>query len=52
MFVLSIDGVPFLELPYQSSVTPQGPQNIRSGTILINGEEIHNGFIQWREYTF
>ena len=40
MFTLAINGVPFLLLPYQATTEPQGPQNIESGQITLNGTEI------------
>ena len=47
VFVLSINDKPFLMLPYQAEAIPPGPQNILSGTILFNGEEVHDS---WAKY--
>ena len=45
IFTLFINGVPYLELPYQAEVAPTGPQNIERGTIALNDKVIHRGFI-------
>ena len=34
-------------LPYQAEVILIGPQFIEEGTIKLNNQEIHNGFIQY-----
>ena len=36
-FVLYINDIPFLALPFKADVTSAGPMNIESGTIKLNG---------------
>ena len=42
-FLLHINGVSFLQMPFQSEVNLEGPQNIERGTIKLNGVEVHTG---------
>ena len=47
-FVLHINDEPYLGMPYQAEVTPEGPQNIERGTIKLNDVQVHEG---WAQYT-
>ena len=47
-FLLDINDVPFLNMPFQAEVDPEGPQNIEKGTIMLNNDaKIHEGFGQY-----
>ena len=35
-FALSINDDPLLEMPYQAEANPDGPQNIDTGSIMLN----------------
>ena len=41
-FSLSINDMPFSELPYQANLMPYGPQNIDKGSIWINGTMLND----------
>ena len=43
-FILHINDLPFLGMPYQAEVTPEGPQNIKSGSIKLNEVQVSDGF--------
>ena len=43
-FILHINDLPFLGMPYQAEVTPEGPQNIECGSIKLNEVQVHDGF--------
>ena len=43
-FILPINDLPFLGMPYQAEVTPEGPQNIIGGSIKLNEVLVHEGF--------
>ena len=43
-FALSINGVPFDQMPYQAEVVSEGPQNIEEGEIKLNEMLVHKGF--------
>ena len=47
-FVLHINDEPYLGMPYQAEVTPEGPQNIEAGIIKLNEVQVHDG---WTQYT-
>ena len=47
--ILYINDEPFLDMPFQADVTPKGPMNILSGSIRLNGKEIHRGWSQWND---
>ena len=51
VFLLYINDVPFLAMPYQASVILKGPQNIDYGEIKLNGVEVHRGWTQYRADT-
>ena len=46
-FVLFINDVPFLWLPYQAEIEHSGPQNIDKGEIYINDTKVSAGFAQY-----
>ena len=50
-FLLAINGEPFLKMPRQYQVNPQGPQNILQGAITLNGVVVHDGWAQFDHYT-
>ena len=50
-FILHINDVPFLAMPYQASVILKGPQNITLGVISLNGTEVHSGWTQYKADT-
>ena len=39
-------------MPLQTEVNPEGPQNILRGVIMLNGQEVHKGFVQYMADTF
>ena len=39
--LLDINGVSFHQMPLQSEVNVEGPQNITFGTITLNKKEVH-----------
>ena len=39
--LLDINGVSFHQMPLQSEVNVEGPQNITFGTIMLNRKEVH-----------
>ena len=51
-FLLDINGVSFPEMPLQTEVNPEGPQNIQMGVIMLNGQEVHSGWVQYTAETF
>ena len=51
-FALAINDLPFHGMPFQAEVTPEGPQNIESGLIKLNDEQVHTGFGQYEPETF
>lgn len=51
-FILHIDDEPFLGLPYQSELTPTGPENILAGGIKLNEVQVHAGFRQYKAHDF
>ena len=51
-FALTINDLPFDGMPFQAEVTPEGPQNIDSGLIKLNNEQVHTGFGQYEPETF
>ena len=51
-FPLQINGIYFLQMPLQSELNPEGPQNIERGAIKLNGEEVHEGWAQYTAETF
>ena len=46
-FVLGINDIAFLSMPYKPSLDPPGPQNIETGSIKLNGVEVHKGYTQY-----
>ena len=51
-FLLDINGVSFSEMPLQTEVNPEGPQNITRSVIMLNGVEVHSGWVQYTTETF
>ena len=51
-FLLDVNGVSFSEMPLQTEVNKEGPQNIIQGRIILNGQEVHSGFVQYTADTF
>ena len=51
-FFLAINGASFPEMPLQTEVIKEGHQNIIWGVIMLNGEEVHSGFVQYTADTF
>ena len=51
-FLLDINGVSFPEMPLQTEVNPEGPQNITRSVIMLNGVEVHSGWVQYTADTF
>ena len=51
-FLLDINGISFPEMPLQTEVNPEGAQNIHSGVIMLNGKEVHDGYVQYTADTF
>ena len=43
-FTIIFNDVNFKDLPYQSEIVADGPQNIDTGVIKMNGVEVHHGF--------
>ena len=41
-FILFVNDVPFLELPFRSEVAPSGPQNITNGEIKLNEVKVRS----------
>ena len=39
-------------MPLQTEVNKEGHQNIIWGVIMLNGEEVHSGFVQYTADTF
>ena len=50
-FLLHINDKSFHQMPSQTEVNPEGPQNIDFGAIVLNDVEVHDGFAQYTEYT-
>ena len=46
-FLLFINDVPFLALPFKADVTSAGPMNIERGIIKLNDVQVHEGWAQW-----
>ena len=46
-FLLDINGISFPKMPLQTEVNPEGAQNIERGTIMLNGEEVLEGWVQY-----
>ena len=51
-FLLFINDIPFLALPFKADVTSAAPMTIEQGSIKLNGVrdngvEVHNGWAQW-----
>ena len=46
-FLLAINDIAFLFMPYKASLSPPGPQNIEQGKIMLNGVEVHEGYTQY-----
>ena len=46
-FLLFINDIPFLALPFKADVTSAGPMNIERGIIKLNDVKVHEGWAQW-----
>ena len=46
-FLLYINGKSFHEMPTQSEVNPEGPQNILTGAIMLNNVVVVDGWAQY-----
>ena len=46
-FLLFINDVPFLALPFKADVTSAGPMNIEGGIIKLNDVQVHEGWAQF-----
>ena len=46
-FLLFINDIPFLALPFKADVTSAEPMNIEQGTIKLNDVQVHEGWAQW-----
>ena len=46
-FILHVNDVPFLAMPFKASVTLKGPQNIIQGWIKLNGVWVHKNWTQF-----
>ena len=51
-FLLDVNGVSFSEMPLQTDVNIEGPQNIQAGAIMLNGQVVHSGYVQYTAETF
>ena len=49
---MAINGVSFPDMPLQTEVDKEGPQNIQTGAIMLNGQEVHSGWVQYAADTF
>ena len=49
-FLLAINDITFLSMPYQRDIIPNGPQNIEKGLIILDGDEVSKGFIQFVDF--
>ena len=49
-FLLAINDIAFLSMPYQRDIIPNGPQNIEKGLIILDGDEVSKGFIQFVDF--
>ena len=50
-FLLTINDKPFHQMPTQSEVNPEGPQNILSGAIRLDDIVVHDGWVQFNDDT-
>ena len=46
-FLLFINDIPFLALPFKADITSAGPMNIENGIIKLNDVKVHEGWAQW-----
>ena len=46
-FSLIANGMPFKELPFESSIAPQGSDRITGGKLIINAKIVHQGPLHW-----
>ena len=46
-FLLFINDIPFLALPFKADVTSAGPMNIEGGIIKLNDAHVHRGWAQF-----
>ena len=46
-FLLFINDIPFLALPFKADVTSAEPMNIEEGIIKLNDVQVHEGWAQW-----
>ena len=51
-FILFINDLAFLELPYQAEAIPPGPRNILGGAIKLNDVVVHQGWAPYTTTTF
>ena len=47
-FLLQINEKSFHQMPTQTEINPEGPQNITNGAIMLNEVVVHDG---WAQYT-
>ena len=50
--LLEVNGVLFQAMPFQLKANKEGPQNITKGTIMLDGDKVHEGFVQYTDDTF
>ena len=50
-FLLFINDIPFLTLPFKADVARAVPMNIEEGTIMLNDVQVHEGWAQWTPET-
>ena len=48
--MLTINDIPFLSMPYQADVIPNGPQNIETGSVKLDDDQVSEGFIQLPDF--
>ena len=46
-FSLIVNGIPFKELPFESSTVPKGSDRITGGKLIINAKIVHQGLLHW-----